>query len=67
MKIVNNTNDYLGFFCGLLVGVCLPLLLGGELSVGKDVKIKESFYGGVVAGLLLDIAIVVGLIWFFRK
>lgn len=56
----------LGFFSGMLLGMLSPLLLlGGEVKGGKSVP-TESFYGGIIFGILFDIALVVGLIFLFR-
>ncbi len=56
----------LGFFSGMLLGMLSPLLLlGAEISGGKTVP-TESFYGGIIVGILFDIALVVGLIFLFK-
>jgi len=63
---MNNSDvEKLGFFSGMLLGMVLPLLLlGGEIK-GKA-KPTEAFYGGIILGVLLDIALVVGLTLLFR-
>jgi len=57
----------LGFFTGMFVGMMLPLfLLGGEFTVDKRTEITESFYGGLILGVLTDVALVVALIFLFK-
>lgn len=62
----------LGFFSGMLLGMAVPLLVpllifGGEIHYSKNAVCTEAFNGGVVAGVLLDIALIVGLIFLFRN
>lgn len=57
----------LGFFSGMLLGMLSPLLLfGGEIHGGKNTITTEAFYGGIIAGIVFDIALVVGLIFLFK-
>ena len=58
----------LGFFAGTAFGMFIPLmLLGGEIQASKDTEVTDTFYGGLVIGILLDIALIVGLVLLFRK
>jgi len=57
----------LGFFSGVLLGMAVPLLIfGGEVQYSKNAVCTEAFNGGVIAGILLDIAVIVGLIFLFK-
>ena len=57
----------LGFFSGMLLGMLIPLMiLGGSVNSSGDVKTTEAFYGGIIFGILSDVALVVGLIFLFK-
>jgi hypothetical protein len=59
--------DRLGFFSGMLFGMLLPLVIMGGAEFNAKEKPTESFYGGIIFGIFTDIALVVGLIFLFKK
>lgn len=58
--------ERLGFFSGMLFGMLIPLMMLGSSVSGKE-KPTEAFFGGVIFGILFDIALVVGLIFLFGR
>lgn len=47
--------------------MAVPLLIfGGEIQYSKNAVCTKAFNGGVIAGILLDISLVVGLIFLFK-
>jgi hypothetical protein len=56
--------EKLNFWPGL--GMALPLmLLGGSFS--SETPPANSFYGGIVAGVIADALAIVGCIWLFHR
>lgn len=52
-----------GFCMGLFLGMILPLLmLGGEINMPINPP-KDSFYGGLVMGILTDIGLLAVIVW----
>ncbi len=58
--------ERLGFFSGMLFGMFIPLMILGGSVNGGNAKTTEAFFGGVILGILSDIALVVGLIFLFK-